>query len=38
MGVVLIVGLAFVVVNFIVDIIAGYIDPRIRIQEGVIEK
>jgi ABC-type dipeptide/oligopeptide/nickel transport system permease component len=38
MGVVLIVGLAFVVVNFIVDIIAGYIDPRIRIQEEVIEK
>jgi ABC-type dipeptide/oligopeptide/nickel transport system permease component len=38
MGVVLIVGLAFVVVNFIVDILAGYIDPRIRIQEEVIEK
>ena len=37
MGVVLIVGLAFVVVNFIVDIIAGYIDPRIRIQETVSE-
>ena len=37
MGVVLIVGLAFVVVNFIVDIIAGYIDPRIRIQEAVSE-
>lgn len=37
MGVVLIVGLAFVVVNFVVDIIAGYIDPRIRIQETVSE-
>jgi len=33
MGVVLIIGLAFVVVNFIVDVLAGYVDPRIRIQE-----
>ncbi|MFQ5794749.1 MAG: ABC transporter permease [Candidatus Bipolaricaulia bacterium] len=33
MGVVLIIGLAFVVVNFIVDVLAGYIDPRIRIRE-----
>lgn len=33
MGVVLIVGLAFVIVNFVVDILAGYVDPRIRIQE-----
>ncbi|NQS88234.1 ABC transporter permease [Patescibacteria group bacterium] len=38
MGVVLVIGLAFVVVNFIVDILAGYIDPRIRIQEGVSEE
>jgi len=38
MGVVLIIGLAFVLVNFIVDILAGYIDPRIRIQEETIEK
>jgi len=30
MGVVLIIGLAFVVVNLIVDILSGYIDPRIR--------
>lgn len=34
MGVVLIVGLAFVVVNFIVDMLAGYVDPRIRLKEG----
>jgi ABC-type dipeptide/oligopeptide/nickel transport system permease component len=33
MGVVLIIGLAFVVVNFVVDILAGYVDPRIRIRE-----
>lgn len=33
MGVVLIIGLAFVAVNFIVDVLAGYVDPRIRIQE-----
>lgn len=33
MGVVLIIGLAFVVVNFIVDVLAGYVDPRIRIRE-----
>lgn len=33
MGVILIIGLAFVVVNFIVDVLAGYVDPRIRIQE-----
>ena len=38
MGVVLIIGLAFVVVNFIVDVFVGYIDPRIRIQEETIEK
>ena len=38
MGVILIIGLAFVVVNFIVDILAGYIDPRIRIQERVSEE
>lgn len=30
MGVVLIIGLAFVIVNLIVDILAGYVDPRIR--------
>ncbi|MFC2078113.1 ABC transporter permease [Candidatus Bipolaricaulota bacterium] len=30
MGVVLIVGIAFVVVNFVVDILAGFVDPRIR--------
>ncbi len=34
MGVVLIVGLAFVIVNFIVDVLAGYVDPRIRLQKG----
>jgi len=33
MGVVLIIGLAFVIVNFIVDVLVGYIDPRIRIKE-----
>ena len=33
MGVILIIGLAFVTVNFIVDVLAGYVDPRIRIQE-----
>ena len=29
----LIIGLAFVVVNFVVDVLAGYVDPRIRIRE-----
>jgi ABC-type dipeptide/oligopeptide/nickel transport system permease component len=38
MGVVLIIGLAFVLVNFLVDILAGYIDPRIRIQEESVEE
>jgi len=33
MGVVLIIGVAFVVVNLIVDVLAGYVDPRIRIRE-----
>jgi len=33
MGVVLIIGLAFVVVNLIVDILAGYLDPRIRVRK-----
>jgi peptide/nickel transport system permease protein len=33
MVVVLIIGLAFVVVNLIVDVLAGYVDPRIRIRE-----
>lgn len=33
MGVVLIVGLAFVIVNLLVDIVSAYVDPRIRIQE-----
>jgi len=33
MGVVLVIGVAFVAVNFIVDVLAGYVDPRIRIQE-----
>jgi ABC-type dipeptide/oligopeptide/nickel transport system permease component len=33
MGVILIIGLAFVVVNFVVDVLAGYVDPRIRIRE-----
>ena len=32
MGVVLIIGLAFVIVNLIVDILAGYVDPRVRIK------
>ena len=27
---VLIIGVAFVVVNLVVDILAGYVDPRIR--------
>ncbi|MCK5246035.1 ABC transporter permease, partial [Candidatus Bipolaricaulota bacterium] len=33
MGVVLVIGLAFVVVNVIVDVLAGYVDPRIRKRE-----
>ena len=33
MGVVLVIGLAFVVVNLIVDILAGYVDPRIRVRK-----
>jgi peptide/nickel transport system permease protein len=33
MGVVLVVGLAFIVVNFVVDMLSGVVDPRIRIQE-----
>jgi len=38
MGVVLIIGLAFVLVNFLVDLLAGYIDPRIRIKEKISEQ
>jgi len=38
MGVVLIIGLAFVLVNFLVDLLAGYIDPRIRIKEKLSEQ
>lgn len=38
MGVVLVIGIAFVVVNLIVDLLAGYIDPRIRLKEGSGEK
>ena len=34
MGVVLVVGFAFVVINFIVDVLAGLIDPRIRKRGG----
>ena len=37
MGVVLIIGVAFVVVNLIVDVLAGYVDPRIRVQEETNE-
>jgi len=33
MGVVLVIGIAFVVVNLIVDLLAGFIDPRIRLKE-----
>jgi peptide/nickel transport system permease protein len=33
MGVVLVIGVAFVVVNLIVDILAGYVDPRIRMRQ-----
>jgi ABC-type dipeptide/oligopeptide/nickel transport system permease component len=38
MGVVLIIGFAFVIVNFIVDILAGLIDPRIKIKERIGEQ
>jgi len=31
-GVVMIIGLAFVVINLVVDLLAGYFDPRIRIK------
>jgi len=30
MGVVLVSGLLYVIVNFVADILYGYIDPRIR--------
>jgi peptide/nickel transport system permease protein len=33
MGIVLVIGLAFVVVNLVVDIVAGYVDPRIRVRK-----
>jgi peptide/nickel transport system permease protein len=33
MGVVLLIGMAFVIVNLLVDILAGYVDPRIRVRE-----
>ncbi|MFB6187337.1 MAG: ABC transporter permease [Halobacteriaceae archaeon] len=33
-GVVLVVGLAFVTANFIVDLLYGYLDPRVRLREG----
>ncbi|MPN50347.1 putative D,D-dipeptide transport system permease protein DdpB [bioreactor metagenome] len=34
-AVIMIIGIAFLVVNIIVDIIAAYLDPRIRLQGGV---
>ena len=34
MGVVLVIGLAFVVVNLIVDLVSGLVDPRVRLKES----
>ena len=34
MGVVLVIGLAFVIVNLIVDLVSGFVDPRIRLKES----
>ncbi|RKX75918.1 MAG: ABC transporter permease [Spirochaetes bacterium] len=34
MGVVMVIGLAFVIVNLIVDLVSGFIDPRIRLKES----
>jgi peptide/nickel transport system permease protein len=33
-AIVMIIGIAFLLVNIIVDIIAAYLDPRIRLQGG----
>jgi len=33
MGTVLIVGLAFLLINIVVDILAGFVDPRIRVEQ-----
>lgn len=33
-AVIMVIGLAFVVMNFIVDLIVAYLDPRIRLQGG----
>jgi peptide/nickel transport system permease protein len=33
-AVVMIVGLFFVVINFLIDILVGYLDPRIRLRQG----
>lgn len=37
MGVVLIIGIVFVIVNLLIDILSGFIDPRIRLKEEVDE-
>lgn len=34
MGVVLVIGLAFIIVNLIIDLVSGFIDPRIRLNES----
>lgn len=34
MGVVLVIGLVFIIVNFTVDVLYGYFDPRVRYGEG----
>ena len=33
MGVVLVIGLVFIIVNFVVDVLYGYFDPRVRYGE-----
>jgi peptide/nickel transport system permease protein len=32
-GVTLVIGLGYVVINFIVDLLYGYLDPRIRLKK-----
>jgi peptide/nickel transport system permease protein len=33
-GVVIVVGLSFIVVNFVVDLLYAYLDPRVRLRKG----
>jgi len=33
-GVVIVIGLSFIIVNFAVDLLYAYLDPRVRLRRG----